>query len=57
MIQRIYAFLTFMMRLTKGRLGVAMGLNLFASLTEGISLFLLIPSVLLIVSDRWSSLD
>ena len=57
MIQRIYAFLTFMMRLTKGRLGVAMGLNLFASLTEGISLFLLIPLVLLIDSERGSTLE
>jgi ATP-binding cassette subfamily C protein len=48
---------TTMMRLTNGRLGVAMVLNLVASLTEGISLFLLIPLVLLIDADQDSSLE
>ncbi len=45
------------MRLTKGRLGVAMALNLFSTLTEGVSLFLLIPLVLLIDTERGSSLE
>ncbi|MEM7688744.1 MAG: ABC transporter ATP-binding protein [Pseudomonadota bacterium] len=48
MIKRVADLFVYMMRLTKGRLGIAMGLNLFATLTEGISLFLLIPLVLLI---------
>lgn len=48
MIKRSYQFLQYMMRLTKGRLAFAIGLNFLSSLTEGISLFLLIPLVALI---------
>ncbi|MEL7198552.1 MAG: ABC transporter ATP-binding protein [Pseudomonadota bacterium] len=48
MISRSIEFLRYMMRLTEGRLAYAIGLNLLSSLTEGISLFLLIPLVALI---------
>lgn len=48
MIRRSVNFLRYLMRLTKGRLASAIGLNFLSSLTEGISLFLLIPLVALI---------
>ncbi|KWV90970.1 ABC transporter ATP-binding protein [Erythrobacter sp. YT30] len=48
MIARSVQFLRYMMHLTEGRLAFAIGLNFLSSLTEGISLFLLIPLVALI---------
>ena len=56
MIRKCYDFLTFMMRLTNGKLGVAMTLNVLASFTEGLSLFLLIPLIALIDADGTASL-
>ncbi len=56
MIRKCYDFLTFMMRLTNGKLGVAMTLNVLASFTEGISLFLLIPLIALIDADGTAAL-
>lgn len=57
MIKRIADLFVYMMRITRGRLGVAMALNLVSTLTEGVSLFLLIPLVLLIDAERGSSLE
>ncbi len=48
MISRAIKFLRYMMQLTEGRLAYAIGLNFLSSLTEGVSLFLLIPLVALI---------
>ncbi|MEL7190756.1 MAG: ABC transporter ATP-binding protein, partial [Pseudomonadota bacterium] len=55
MITRSIQFLRYMMQLTEGRLAYAIGLNFLSSLTEGISLFLLIPLVALIDASDTAS--
>ena len=57
MIRRIAYLFVYMMRLTRVHLGGAMALNLVATFTEGVSLFLLIPLVLLIDTRRASTLE
>lgn len=45
MIASLRKFIAFLWRLTNGRIGIALALNVLASLTEGVSLFLLIPLI------------
>ena len=52
MIKSTSDFITFLWRLTGGRIGIALALNVLASLTEGISLFLLVPLIATIDAGR-----
>ncbi|RIV89759.1 ABC transporter ATP-binding protein [Aurantiacibacter xanthus] len=52
MIASLNRFVTFLWRLTNGRIGIALALNVLASFTEGVSLFLLIPLIATIDAGR-----
>ncbi|MGB3472795.1 MAG: ABC transporter ATP-binding protein [Erythrobacter sp.] len=52
MIARTRAFVGFIWTITRGRILVGIVLNILASLTEGISLFLLIPLLTLVGQDQ-----
>ncbi|MEN7538004.1 ABC transporter ATP-binding protein [Aurantiacibacter flavus] len=52
MIASLGRFVAFLWRLTNGRIGVALTLNVLASFTEGVSLFLLIPLIATIDAGR-----
>ena len=49
---RGFEFFGYLWRLTGGRIGIALALNILSSLTEGISLFLLIPLIGIIEAQR-----
>ncbi|OYX47284.1 MAG: hypothetical protein B7Y87_01440 [Sphingomonadales bacterium 32-64-22] len=52
MIASLSRFVAFLWRLTNGRIGIALALNVLASFTEGVSLFLLIPLIATIDAGR-----
>ena len=54
---RGFEFFGYLWRLTGGRIGIALSLNILSSLTEGISLFLLIPLIGIIEAQRAGGID